>query len=300
MPAVGVPDAVRHTGKFTIRRSPLLDVRTAAASGVRRTDLATAQELAALAPAAGESPLGLVPYQSYEFVSVPFDVRATVRAFEAAVRATVRTILRMAERERTIESRVELAVGDRAIYRLRLALPREIEVESFVAPGEYEWVVAEEPGRKVLTALFAAGLRGSAAVVARGRLAGAEKAMEQAVPLVEALDVREQSGDIVVQADPAFDVRPENLKGVETVLMQRVFAWLHSDQRPMAARTRSEPDWSGRWMWGHTSSTVANRSTAPSSRSRGWEVMNRTLRTPSTAATRRTSSGKGISPLFLP
>ena len=60
VPCVGVTDAMRHTGSLTVRRSPLLDVRTSETDGVRRTDLPeTAAEPDGVAE--WESPLGIRP-----------------------------------------------------------------------------------------------------------------------------------------------------------------------------------------------------------------------------------------------
>ena len=39
VPAIGVPEAVLHTGGLTIRRSGLLDVRTLSAAGLARADI---------------------------------------------------------------------------------------------------------------------------------------------------------------------------------------------------------------------------------------------------------------------
>jgi hypothetical protein len=74
VPSLAVPDAVRHTGRITIRNSPLLVARAMPGQGVRRTDLAAPSDTAALVRNAAEQPLGVLPYQTYEFMAVPFEL----------------------------------------------------------------------------------------------------------------------------------------------------------------------------------------------------------------------------------
>ena len=247
-PMVRVPEAVRHTGNLTIRRSPFLDIRVLEAAGVTRTDLASADAIKPLAEGIGESPLGIQPYQTYDFVAEPFSVRVAVKATEPAVTAELHTIVRVAERERAIESRVELAVKDRPVHAARLSLPADMEVEALSAPGIYEWVVDEREERDILTVSFAAGLKDSVPLVIRGRLGENGEAAAQAIPKLTVLDVKEQSGDIVVQSDPSFDVRARDLKNIDSVLLERVHSWLQPNQRALArlALHYENPDYAGR------------------------------------------------------
>ena len=248
VPALVIPDAIRHTGRVTLRRSALLDVRTLAAEGVRRVELPNAKELRTIQEEEGADPLGTVPYQAYNFVAVPFRIRAAVAVFEPEVRASVRTILRMAERERRVESRTELDVKDRALYVARLRLPPGLDVDRVAAPGSFEWGVSPDATNRVLTVRFAAGLTGRIPIVVQGRLGELGVVSEVSVPRFEVLNVKEQKGDLVVQADPAFDVRAVDLAGIETVLLRRVHTWLQEEQRSharLALHYRS-PAYSGR------------------------------------------------------
>ena len=55
-----------------------------------------------------------------------------------------------------------------------------------------------------------------------------------ALPEIEVIGAQRQSGAIVVQADPAYDVRAENLQDCEPALLDSVKSWLNDKQRAAA------------------------------------------------------------------
>ena len=233
-PVVAVPEAMRHTGKLTIRRSPLLDVRSLAASGLRRTDLQAKNYPGNLDKAPDESPLGIRPYESYEFVAVPFEVKLAVAPNRADLSARVNSILRIAEDEHRLESRIDLMAKNRPLHLVRIELPSRFELEDVNAPGEYEWTVRERNGKNELNIYFAAGQQERIPIILKATSDVQEEGQSAEMPSLAVLGVDEQSGDIVIQADPAYDVRAEKLAGLEAVLMKRVHSWLASGQRPLA------------------------------------------------------------------
>ena len=248
VPRLVMPNAIRHTGRLTVRRSPLLDVRTVSFSGLRRTDLA-AGGLGLPADAVRDrSPLGVRPYQSYEFMSTAFELTLQVESDPANVRGSVQSVFRMAERERSIESRINLSIKGRPILRVRVRVPDDLEISGISAPGTSEWVKTETAGGQIVTIHFAAGLTGEVPIVIRGRLGETRALNEVAIPRLALLDVDEQPGDMVVQADPAFDVQAQSMTNISSVLMRRVHGWLKPAQRPFArlALHYDRPDYGGR------------------------------------------------------
>jgi len=264
-PLVGVVGAIRHSGRLVIRRSPLLDVRTVSTSGVTRTDLppeprAGSEKVSGtlrrrvpdtFSDAAGdsdESPLGIRPYQAYQFVAVPFTVRLAAEPVKARTSAVVQTILRASEQERTMESRVLITAQGRPLYRARIVVPADLTLDRVQAPGAFEWALTQEGGRQVLTVHLGAGIEGETAILVQGKLGQDKPALAFDLPHLEVLDVQRQQGDIVVQADPSLEVKAEALKNVERVLLERVFGWLAESQRRLAqlALHWSEADYAGR------------------------------------------------------
>jgi len=246
VPSLGVANAIRQTGRITIRRSPLLDVRTVAVAGARRVDVALPSQPGVAADE--RSPLGMRPYQSYEFVALPFELGLVAETSPVQQRASVQSILRMAERERSIESRFKLSVRGRPVFGSRLRVPPDLEVTDVAAPGTFEWAETRSGGDHFVTLYFATGLTGDIPIVLRGRLGETRELMELAIPRLEVVGVKEQPGHIVVQADPAFDVQARELEGIDSVLLRRVHGWLQPVQRQFArlALHYRNPDYAGR------------------------------------------------------
>ena len=249
VPVIGVTGAQRHTGRLVIRRSPLLDLRTVGTTGVRRDDLPAETKKKPQAGAAEvESPLGIRPFQAYAFVATPFSVRLAAEPVAARKSATVQMIVRVAERERSLEARATLSVENRPLYWARFVVPPDLDLERVLAPGAFEWALTDDGGRKVLTVYLAGGVQGQCPIVIQGKLGQDAKTLETAVPRIEVLDVERQQGDVVVQVDPAFDVRTEDLANIERVLLQQVSSWLSNDQKGLAvlALHYTRPDYAGR------------------------------------------------------
>ena len=91
VPVVSVGDAALQNGQLTIRRSPLLELRTLDHAGVTRTDLRGRGGPVGRRPGSEESPLGIRPFEAYSFVTVPFSLRLAAAPVAARVAATVQT-----------------------------------------------------------------------------------------------------------------------------------------------------------------------------------------------------------------
>ncbi|MBN1394242.1 MAG: hypothetical protein JW959_04410, partial [Pirellulales bacterium] len=245
-PLVTVADAALQSGRLTVRRSPLIELRTLERSGVTRIDLPAKKT-----PSAGvESPLGIRPFEAYGFATVPFTLRFSAAEVEARVSAVVQTLLKLSEYESSLESRVKFEVAGRPVYRLRLLLPEGFRLDRVDAAGEFQYTVKEDGKRPLLTMYFAAGEEGEVPVLLFGRLARQPAGSDGEIPLpcVAVLDAERQQGDVVVQSDPGNDVEAVELAGCEPVLLGRVFGWLNPVQRSLArlALHYSGGEYSGR------------------------------------------------------
>ncbi len=234
-PAISVDGAVLHKGRLTIRRSPLLELRATTATGLSRTDVnADAATALVAAGAAEESPLGVRPYQAFEFGAIAFALTLEAAPVPSDAAAVLQSLLRIAERETRLETQVKIDVRTRPVHRVRLYVPSTLEVEQVVAPGEFTWATTDADGRRLLCVYLGAGQSQPFSVVVRGSLGRRQVAAPVPAPKLEVLDVVRQQGDLVVQIDPAFDVRAAGLQNCETILLSSVFDWLQSEQRPLA------------------------------------------------------------------
>ncbi len=228
IPMLGVPAASRHVGRILIRHSPALALRVDAQEGVRRID--TPAEAAAPVRA---SPLGARSFQAFEFLSGAGSLRLAARLAQPEVEARVESILRIAERERVLESRVMLGVRGRPLHSLRMALPADLEIQRVVAPGRFEWSALRGADSQTLTVHLEQGLEGEIPVVLSGRLGAVGRVGRVRVPRVWVADAQRQEGDLAIQADPLYEVVPRDLVGLEAVLLKRLYAWLGESQRPL-------------------------------------------------------------------
>jgi hypothetical protein len=116
-----------------------------------------------------------------------------------------------------------------------MVVPSNLQLDGVSAPGEFAWALTDhEQGRKLLSVYLATGQTQPFPVVVRGSLGKRQAADPVPVPKLEILDVTDQRGDIVVQIDPAFDVRAVGLTGCEPILLSRTHGWLQSGQRRLA------------------------------------------------------------------
>ncbi|NUQ63983.1 MAG: hypothetical protein HUU20_16010, partial [Pirellulales bacterium] len=246
VPVVAVPDAALHNGQVAIRRSPLLEIRTAVASGVTRTDLTSESPNR---PAAGleESPLGVRAYEAYRFASVPFTIKLAVTPVERKITAEAQTVLRISEFERNLECRVKLNVQNRPLHRIEIFLPEKLKLDEISAPGEFHWALTRRDDRPLLSVYLAGGSQQEVPLLIRGTLGRSDDPQSVALPRIEVVGAERQEGHIAVQVDPAFDVQAVDLKNADTVLLERLFGWLTPEQRQatrLAVHHRG-PDYGG-------------------------------------------------------
>ena len=234
LPLVNVTDAALHSGQLTIRRSPLLELRTLDRSGLSRTDLPADVGTKAGSVNSDESPLGIRPFEAYRFATTPFAMRLAAAPVAAQVSANVQTVLKIAEYERSLESRVCFEVQGRPVFQLQMLLPDGLRLDRVSAPGEFQYAVTRPSGRPLLTIYLASGQQGSVHVLLLGRLGGEGALKELALPRLEVLGVQRQQGDVAVQVDPAFDVDADQLKNCDKVLLSKLFSWLNPQQQHVA------------------------------------------------------------------
>jgi hypothetical protein len=247
VPTVSVDGAALHDGRLTIRRSPLLDLRTLETAGASRTDLSIDPHNPTASVDVKRSPLGLRPFQAYQFAGSPMTIRLSARPVAAKVSAQVQMVLRIATYERSMEALATLHVQDRPIHHVQIVIPDDLSLRSVSAPGVCQWSVTLRGGRRLLWVFMDEGREGDVPIVIQGRLGKTGRVTEVAIPRLEVLDVDRQPGDIAVQADPAFEVVPAMLQGCQSVLREHVLQWLKPQQHraTQLAMSYRTPDYTG-------------------------------------------------------
>ena len=158
VPLVQAPGAVLHAGRLTIRRSPLLSLRTNQALGVTRTDISEdALNLARWVDNGHESPFGVQAYQAYRFTTTPFQVELAIASSVSSPSVDVQTVLRIGDRQRILESRVNFSPQGQPVYHVGIAIPDDLMVENVFVPAAFEWSIVSEEHRKVLNVYLREG-----------------------------------------------------------------------------------------------------------------------------------------------
>jgi len=231
VPSVPLPDAIRHSGRLAIRRSPLLDLRVDRGEGVRRMNLTDEDREKAGKAELPESPLGIEAFQAYEFAQASYDLAYRVETLPSGVEADLKTILRLAPRDRHLESKISVIASTRPIYGVSIEIPPGLDLDRVSAPGVYEWNTIEQNGSRVLVLRFAGGLKGKIPIVIGGNLENTARMDEVPVPRLRMEGVERQTGEIAIQADASIEVQVRGLSNLERMVLERVYSWLKKDQR---------------------------------------------------------------------
>src|SRR5439155_9338272 len=197
-----------------VRRSPRLDLRTLATSGLSRADSgASTASVEKLADAVDAAVLVVRAFQTFRFVRPPFRLRLAASEMPQEATAEVRAALRIADRETTVDAAIIFRPKGRSLYRVHLYLPDGLKLDR-VGPGDLESSVTMENGRQLLTVELLDGRSGEFTLTLLGKIASAAAANADqqeprslSVPRIEILDVQKQECEIVILPDPDTDVR---------------------------------------------------------------------------------------------
>ncbi|MFV1968915.1 MAG: hypothetical protein ACC628_26145, partial [Pirellulaceae bacterium] len=198
-----------------------------------------------------ESPLGIRPFASYRFAATPYQLALSASAYRENPSAEVRALLKIGERESVYEARVQLIAQDRPVHRIRLYLPDSLKLDQVDCLGGFDWAETKEAGRRLLTVYLAEGRQGEFFLDIRGTFPFHAGPDAIAAPRLEILDTKSQNGFLVIQADPAYDVRVDKQEHCAGELTQRIHAWLEDDQvaTVRAVLSYRRPDYTA---WIHT------------------------------------------------
>ncbi len=236
VPAVTIPDAALHHGQLTIRRSDEIDLQAQGMAGMSRIDIPSVAAQLAKLDEEQASPLGVKAFQAYRFVRAPFAMTVAVKKTPSVARAEVHTLVRVSTTDRSMESRITYRVDGRPRFRASIVVPADLEIENVRvnASGEIQWSVESIDDRRTLTVFLAQGQSEQFSVVIDGRFPTPGELVPMTLPQLEVLDVSQQEGDLVVQLDPALDVRAGKLQNCDNVLLNRVKSWLAGQQFQLA------------------------------------------------------------------
>ncbi len=231
LPVVEVPDAMLHMGSIAIRRSPRMELNIQDLNQLGRAD-ANDKAAEQLMRAAGEeeSPLTIRPFQTYRFVTNGFSATIIARSIPQQTESIVESIVRISPRRTEWEMRVRFDVKEIPVHVVTMDLPSGFELRTISQP---EWVTIPNDDTQRFTIYLTKAQHGPFSLVLRGLLPAMDENGRLTLPVVNIQDVVRQTGQMVVQVDPAYRVQALNLVAAQTIPLDRANAWLTPQQRQL-------------------------------------------------------------------
>ncbi len=241
-PYLTVEGAALHKGIYSVRRSPIIELKTTNQRSASRIDTDQFQSRVDIAGIDSKSsPLGIRSFQDLQFVTTPFQIGLKANLVPLTIKAETQSIMRIGQTEADLEMRINISAGRRPIYKLSFDLPKEVHIRSLSAGLGETWTSEIIDGIQRIELLFPSGVVNDFPIILDAALAEYSGQTEWVIPRIKVNEVTEQNGFVVIQVDPALAVSSSNLKNCETVLLQQVESWLNRNQRSttrLALRTR--------------------------------------------------------------
>lgn len=216
-PRLLMPEAMLQRGRITIYRSTLLDLEIGDSSGLVREDLRTD-----LQPIDSSSPVPLMMFQAYRYASPEYQLRFKVGEVLDKLKCQTETVLRVSRNDSRLQSQVNLSVGSRSLFRVKIEVPSDWQWDTPHSGVPMEWTLSEpKDGTRLFDILFLNGqsrnvpIRLSASQNRNSDLQSSDYTMD--LPKIRTLDATSDQGEMQVYTDVGVDVRPEQLEGCEIV-----------------------------------------------------------------------------------
>jgi hypothetical protein len=242
VPYLSVEGAALQKGMYTIRRSPIIELKTLEQRAANRIDANQAEcKIDVKSLDAVASPLGIAEFQCLQFATTPFQIRLQAVILSRKISAESQTIFRIGQTEADFETRINYKIGQRPIYELSFELPASVEIEQVSAGQNETWTIEKLADQQLVHIWFPRGVSGDLPLLVNGSLSDYSGQAQWPIPALKLNDAETQTGQIAVQVDPALTLTADNLQNCDTSLVQQLESWLNPDQRGatrLALRTR--------------------------------------------------------------
>ena len=241
VPQLSVPSASLHRGKITVRKSPVIELKSGVAQSASRIDSSSLTRKVDLSRVdSNQSPLGIEEFQHYEFRATPFRINLEASPATGIVDADIKSLLRIGQSRFDVESLINLTNSNQPLYQVELELPKDFEITRLSAKLKESWNEKVDGDIKRVTVMFPNGVTGKIPLVLDGYLdsftvvpENFSESLEWALPKIFVNGARQQSVEYAVQTDSAINVIAQKLVGLESTPIQSFSSWLVSSQRPL-------------------------------------------------------------------
>ena len=137
VPYLTVEGAALHRGVYTVRKSPIIELKTTNRQAANRVDQDQVKCRVDVASIDSKSsPLGIEAFQTLEFATTPFQIGLEANLVPRTIKAETQSVLRIGQSEADLEMRIKVAVGKRPIYKLSFDLPKDCLLYTSPSPRD--------------------------------------------------------------------------------------------------------------------------------------------------------------------
>jgi len=231
-PYLIVEGAALHKGVYTVRNSPIIELKTTKQQAASRIDQNQTQcRIDVAGIDSKSSPLGIESFQVLQFVTTPFQIGLQANLVPRTIKVETQSVLRIGQSEADLEMKMKVSVGKRPIHKLSFDLPKAIEIRSLTAGLKETWTSETIDDVQRIEFFFPSGVADDFAILLDVELAAYSGGDEWAIPQIKINDVQQQNGYMAIQVDPALSVSTNNLNNCEPVLLKQIEGWLDPSQR---------------------------------------------------------------------
>ncbi len=237
-PYLSVEGSALQKGTYTIRRSPIVELkqlRTHAASRIDNDQLECKIDMDVID--ANSSPLGIKEFQVLQFVTTPFQIELEASELPQQIKAETQTVLRMGQSEADFELQIAYDLGKRPVYELSFDLPATLTIDELTANSDETWSIERIGDVQRVHVFFSRGITGKTPLLVNGTIQNYEGQTSWSIPKIMINDVDTQTGQFAIQVDPALNVTAVNLKNCQSVLVRQLTPWLNPDQRSLTRQS---------------------------------------------------------------
>ncbi|MDR1483335.1 MAG: hypothetical protein LBT09_00775 [Planctomycetaceae bacterium] len=164
---LSVPEAGIHRGRIDLHRSSSHKFRVAESKGVVLTDQPQRPIPITTAKFNATTPLGSVPFQSYRFISEPFDLSLESSQQKQNVNIYFQSILKVTPKRSVLESKIDVNTNNDPFFAT-ITLPKEFKLKNVTAPDTLFYSNESRNGENLLHVSHGNKTNGTVSVVLEG------------------------------------------------------------------------------------------------------------------------------------
>ncbi|MDR1923809.1 MAG: hypothetical protein LBQ66_05500, partial [Planctomycetaceae bacterium] len=171
---LSVPEAGIHRGTIELYRSTIRSFRVTNAVGASLTDPPKNPLPTTSTKFDATSPLGVIPFQSYRFISEPFELTFASKRTEKQFSTKFQSVLKVTRQNTKLESKIEIYANNQPFFAT-ITLPNQLNLKNVSLPDGIAYSKEAKDGKNLLYISNGSGIHNSVVVGIDGEYAQAKK-----------------------------------------------------------------------------------------------------------------------------